>query len=301
MTEYFTYNTEPQVNPAMTVDAPLWPDLNIRSEYSQKMMQAKMVNDENYWPTLREVINHDIDTLPLERFKVWASVWNIPFMSQAKHSQYIRICLNAISQSPVYAQALAEPLIGMTREDYVNQFMMFHDYPTTMNRIQCMSHLLINGYTPEVLEKMDTIVELGAGIGDMADIVHKLGFKGKYIIYDFPEVGRLQKWYHTQLGHENIVHTDNLDDLIDADLLIATWSFTEMPFDLRAKILERVGGTKNWLIAYSNLIFGMDNEKYIKEEFIPRFGEDYNVEITDIPFMPWDGGTHYLSVKKNEE
>lgn len=294
MTQYFQYNTGP-VNPLMSVPAPVWPDGSPESEYSQRMIRAKRINDENYWPELRAVIDHDCDTLPMERFKVWASVWNVPFMSMAKHSQYIRIALNHISQDPKFAEALVEPMIGCTEQDF-QYLSMFSDYPTTMNRIQAVSHLLINGIMPENLAKMDTIVELGAGIGDMADIVYKLGFKGKYIIYDFPEVGRIQKWYHDQLGHTNIVHTSNLDDLVDADLLIATWSFTEMPLDLRAEVLKHVGGTKQWLIAYSNLIFGIDNHKYITEDFVPQFRDTHDIRYMDVPFMPWDGGTKYLSL-----
>ena len=296
MTEYFQYSTEPKNSP-MNIPGPLWPDFNPNSAYSQKMMRAKQINDENYWPSLRDVINHDCDTLPMERFKVWASVWNVPFMSMAKHSQYIRIVLNAVSTDQRFADAVVEPMIGCTQQDFIQYLSMFSDYPTTMNRIQAVSHLLINGIMPEDLEKMDTIVELGAGIGDLCDIVYKLGFKGKYIIYDFPEVGRVQKWYHDQLGHTNVVHTDNLDDLVDADLLVATWSLTEMPFDLREKILEKIGGTKQFLIAYSKLIFGYDNEKWITEDFIPRFEENYEVTSMDIPFMPWDGGTKYLNLK----
>jgi hypothetical protein len=216
----------------------------------------------------------------------------------AKHSEYIRIALNYIVNDQVFADALVEPMIGCTEQDF-QYLAMFSDYPTTMNRIQAVSHLIINGIMPEDLAKMDTIVELGAGIGDMADIVYKLGFKGKYIIYDFPEVGRIQKWYHDQLGHTNVVHTSNLDDLVDADLLIATWSFTEMPLDLRVEVLKHVSGTKQWLIAYSNLIFGIDNNKYITEEFVPQFENTHNVKYIDVPWMPWDGGTKYLSLTPN--
>jgi hypothetical protein len=188
-------------------------------------------------------------------------------------------------------------MIGCTQQDFIQYLSMFSDYPTTMNRIQALSHLLTMGIMPEDLEKMDTIVELGAGIGDLADIVYKLGFKGKYIIYDFPEVGRIQKWYHDQLGHTNVVHTDNLDDLVDADLMIATWSLTEMPLDLRDEVVKRIKNTKRWVIAYSNLIFGIDNAKWITEDFLPQFEENYEITSMDIPFMPWDGGTKYLHMQ----
>jgi hypothetical protein len=78
--------------------------------------------------------------------------------------------------------------------------------------------------------------------------------------------------------------------------MIGTWSFTEMPLDLRADIMGRIGNTKNWLISYSNEIFGINNDKYITEDFVPLFTE-HDIEYRDIPFMPWDGGAKYLSVK----
>jgi hypothetical protein len=231
----------------------------------------------------------------MERFKVWASTMSVPFMTRARFTDYIGPVLMAAKSSQIVRDALEEPMIGMTEQDYPI-YAMFEDYCTTMNRIQHMAHLITTGWGPAELSKLDTIVELGGGIGDMADIVYKLGFKGKYIIYDFAEVGKIQKWYHDQLGYTNIVHTSDVNDLVDADLMIGTWSFTEMPLDLRADIMGKIGGTKNWLISYSNEIFGINNDKYITEDFVPRFTE-HDIEYTDIPFMPWDGGAKYLSVK----
>lgn len=296
MTEYFKYNTNDN-NIAMTTFGPLWSDFDINSKFSKQMIKAKEDNDDNYWTLMREVFAHDFQTLPLERFKVWASVNFIPLMSTNRNSNYIRIVLDAVSQDRIYFEALIENMIGLTSQDF-NQFSMFNDFPTTMNRIQHLAHLIICGYTPEALAKMDTIVELGAGIGEMADIVYKLGFKGKYIIYDFPEVGKIQKWYHDKSGLTNMVHTSDIDDLVGADLCIATWSLTEMPFDLRDQVIGKIVDTKNWLIAYSNQIFGMDNAKYIAEDFVPQF-TNHDIEYIDIPFMSWDGGTKYLTIKQH--
>lgn len=276
----------------------IWPGFDINSENSQKLIKAKTVEDQDYWSTLREVISQDCDTLPMERFKVWASVMNVPFMSEPRYADYIRISLNAIAENPLIANAVREPMIGMSEEDYRSRFKVFSDFPTTMNRIQCLCHLIVNGYTPEKLQSMETIIELGAGIGEMADVVYKLGFKGKYIIYDFPEISKIQRWYHTQLGHYNVVYTDKVEELEHADLLIATWSLTEMPLELRSEIMKHVDKTENWLIAYSNHIFGIDNKKYIEEDFLPLFDKEYETQFIDIPFMPWHGGTKYLNVKK---
>jgi len=293
MSEFFTYSSLPkQEDPRMTMQAPI----ACTKENHDKMIRAKQVNDGNYWSTMCEVFAADIENLPMERFKVWASTMSVPFMTRARFTDYIGPVLLAAKANETVREALREVMIGYNGDADFQHFSMFEDFPTTMNRIQHMAHLVLNGWGPEELSKLDTIVELGGGIGDMADIVNKLGFKGKYIIYDFKEVGQIQKWYHDQLGHTNIVHTSDLNDLVDADLMIGTWSFTEMPLDLRADIMGRIGNTKNWLIAYSNHIFGVDNDKYITEDFVPLFTE-HDIEYRDIPFMPWDGGAKYLSVK----
>lgn len=293
MTEYFRYSTEP-ANPAKPAPAPL----ACSKETFEKMMAAKQVNDGNYWTVMREVFAEDFENLPKERFKVWASVMTVPFMTRIRFFDYFAAVLPAAKEDRRVRYALEDPDVGITEQDR-GIYNLFEDFTTSMNRVQHLAHLVLNKWTPDELAKLDTIVELGGGIGDMADIVYKLGFKGKYVIYDFPEVGAIQKWYHDQLGYTNIVHTSDVNDLFDADLMIGTWSFTEMPVDLRNEIMAKIGGTKNWLIAYSNEIFGIDNDKYIREEFAPLFTQ-HDIEYTDIPFMPWDGGAKYLSIKYND-
>lgn len=294
MTQFFEYNAFPEGD-NKRMAGPLWPDFNPQSDMSKKMVNAKRVNDSTFWNKMREVFAHDIETLPLERFKAWASVMTVPLMSNSKHSQYIRIALNALTKDEVYANALLEPKIGMNDEDFSSFYNMFSDFPTTMNRIQCYSHLAICGYDKDFLKDAKKIVEIGAGVGDMADIIHKLGFEGEYVIYDLPELCKIQEWYHTQLGMD-ILHTNEVDDLLeDADLVIATWSLTEMPFELRESVVSKLLTTKNWLLAYSKEIFGFDNEEWI-QNFIERFPNSH-INITEIPFMGWDGGTNYLTIK----
>ena len=299
MTDYFQYNVGIKSNPFMDAPAPLFSD----KETADKMVRAKQLNDDTFWASMREVFAKDLETLPMERFKVWASTMTVPIMSRNRITTYMRIALDALElkavDGPTRTQiALTEPMIGMTEKDYPI-YAVFDDFKTTMNRIQAFAHLQLNGISAADLERMDTIVELGGGVGDMADVIYKLGFKGKYIIYDFPELGKIQKWYHDELGLTNVVHTDNITDLVDADLCIATWSLTEMPMDLRDQIVDKIGNTKNWLIAYSNEIFGFDNDKYIRENLIPRFKVGYDTEFTDVPYMAWDGGTQYVTIKQN--
>lgn len=299
MTEMFTYSAIPStiVDKRMSTPAPLFPDMNEKSDSMKKLIQAKVKNDDTYWSTMREVFAHDIETLPLERFKVWMSTFSVPLMSRDLHSQYVRLGLNAM-QDPVYRDALTETFIGMTQKDHAEVFNVFSDFPTTMNRIQALGHLLFNGYDYEKIRSMKTIVELGGGVGDLCDTVYRLGFTGDYYIYDFPEISKLQEYHLTTAGHENAKFISSTDSLVAGDLVIATWSLTEMPFDLRATVMDKLKDSKEWIICYSNLIFGMDNDAWIKNTVIPMFQDTKNCEIKPLEFMPWDGGTFYLTIKE---
>ena len=287
----FTYSSGPQTQ----IETPIWPDFNQGSEFSKLLIKAKTENDSQYWEHMKKVIKHDVETLPLDRYKTWASIMSVPLMSNHKHSEYIRLCLDAAHENPIYMDALLEPMIGMNEEDHAKFYSMFSDVITTMNRVQLLGHLLMNGFTSEKISKMDKIVEIGAGVGDLADIIYKLGFTGEYYIYDFEELHLVQKYLHDELGLDKvhyITSSEPIADFADIDLVIATWSLTEMPMDLRDEVMANIS-SKNWLIAYSKEIFGLDNQTWIDESFIPLMANK-EVEIRDIPWMNWDSGTAYI-------
>lgn len=290
----FVYNTSPNPN---RNQIPIFPDWDPQSPMSIKMHNAKNNEGDNFWETMREVFKHDFETLPKDRFKMWASVWAVPFVTRRKFAYNTAVAMSAAIQDPVYASALVEPIIGCTRDDFTKYLSVFDDFDTTNTRLLHMSYLIDCGYTRQQLEKMDTIVELGAGLGEMCDIIHKLGFKGKYIIFDLPEVSAMQKWYHDKLGYKNITYTSDISDLpVDSDLCVATWSLTEMPIDLRNNIIEQIKDTKNWLVGYSTQIFNINNKDWIDSTLLSVVGNK-KVETINIPHMPWHGGSFYLTIK----
>lgn len=274
---------------------PIWSDFSRDSKHSKLLIEAKTVNDATYWEKMRKVFKHDFETLPFDRFKAWTSTLSVPFMSNSKHFEYIKIACEKYSENKdFYGPVLEDPMIGMNEQDF-ESFRLFSDNKITMNRSQHLGHLVLCGFTPEKLASMDTILELGGGIGEMADIVYKLGFKGKYIIYDFEEISNVQRKYHEMLGLDNIQYISDYKDLEGLgkiDLCIATWSLTEMPLELRYSIMSVIAEkTVDWLVAFSNNIFGLDNLDYMKGLFQVIVEE--KVYFKDIPWMPWDGGTSY--------
>lgn len=277
----------------------IWSDNDENSPYSQKMREAKKVNDSTFWTQMREVFAHDATTLDLNKFKLWASTAIIPLWSIHPIKEFFDIVTDVAVEDDRYHAALTEPFVGCTKEDFDKHFRIDERNDYSANRAQLLSHLIICGWDIESLSKLDSIVEIGAGIGEMTDIVHKLGFEGKYSILDFPEVHTLQKHLHDTIGIPNVEYVTDLDNFPVADLGIACFSFTEMPLEERSKIIERMSQTKNWLIIYSKHIFGIDNESYIKD-FVKNF-PNHDVDFFDVPFMNWDGGTKYLSIKQKED
>lgn len=290
MSKIYKFNSKADNN----CTAPIWPDFDQGSEYSKKLIKTKTDNDENYWSNMREILAYDLKNLPINRVKVWTSVMSVPLMSNARHMSYVRDALNAL---PYAEEALIEPMAGLTVEDYNMYYKMFEGFNTTMNRIQHLGNLIKCGITPDMLKDMESITEIGGGLGEMADVIYKLGFRGKYNVYDFPELLNIQKSMHDMLGLNNINYLDSIDKLEKSDLVIGTWSITESPIDTRNEMIDRLRDSKNWLIAYSNKIFGIDNNDWIHNSFIPSM-EKREIDIIDIPEMSWDNGTFYCTIKE---
>ena len=299
--EMFTYQAAPympQADTRLTMPSPIWPDFNHESPASQKMVRAKRINDGNFWTEMRQVFDHDFNTLPLERYKVWASTFMVPIMSRNKPSPYITMALADAANRENIRDALTEPLVGMTIDDFNQHYRVFDDNLMSMNRIFLYGHLkyMIAGTefvsVSQYLKSLKRIVEIGAGAGEMADVCRQLGFEGEYVVFDFKEMTNIQQWFHEQRGVKNTKYVHDVSDLEPADLCIATWSLTEMPIDYRESVMQKLGDTREWLVTYTDGIFGMPNEQWIMNDFLPRF------VTREAVIQPcWDNESKYVFVR----
>lgn len=121
-----------------------------------------------------------------------------------------------------------------------------------------------------------TIVEFGGGYGSMCRMAQRLGFSGRYVIFDQPPILALQRYYLGLHGFEAeygpnakaIALCSTLADaasLITEDTgLMSTWALSEMPLDLRSEIevFFKQKGTRSALIAYQHQFEGIDNTSY---------------------------------------
>lgn len=272
----------------------IWSDFDYESEFSLKQREAKAINGPNYWPTMREVFKHDCATLPLNRFRLWASCWNVPFITQYRTARFIGESFYHAARNPEIAEALQENWIGAP-EHLRNSLRVASDFDTSMQRIQDIAHLCITGFVDKIKD-MESIVEIGAGYGDMCSVVHDLGFKGKYTIVDIPETQPLQEFYlrrqdiHPQWSFED-------DNVTHSDLVIATWSLSETPVEYRNVLMPKIDKSKNWLILAQSEVFGFKvNDDYFNNFFLDK-------DVEKIPLISngldvWDGGNMYYVVRR---
>lgn len=133
--------------------------------------------------------------------------------------------------------------------------------------------------TKKNVKSVKYIAEFGGGYGSMCRLAFRMGFEGKYVIFDLPAFSALQKYYLKSLKLEvadslkefqqmgkGILCVSNLDEFRQAlppsgqdALFLATWSLSESPVSVREKILPLVDEFDAYLIAYQDEFGQVDN------------------------------------------
>lgn len=96
------------------------------------------------------------------------------------------------------------------------------------------------------VSSLERIVEIGGGYGAMALIARRAGFTGRYIVFDFPELGRIQEFYWKEMG----VSAETYSEFSGAyaDLFIGLFSLSEMGYKARSRYVDGIS-EKHVLIA----------------------------------------------------
>jgi hypothetical protein len=131
------------------------------------------------------------------------------------------------------------------------------------------------------VDGFDRVVEFGGGYGSMCRVFHRLGFAGRYTMFDLPAFSSLQAYYLRALGIPLIeagARPDAPGAVVDSDiervgaaleqgpsgrsLFVATWSISETPQGLRDRVLGQVRDADAYLIAIQDVYQEMDNTAY---------------------------------------
>ena len=198
------------------------------------------------------------------------------------------------------------------RESAVGRPKRYGAYPESSgNLIHHAYHLArFEAVTRRRVDALQRVFEFGGGYGSMCRLFRQLGFRGQYVMYDFPEFAALQEFFLRSLDipvAADLAATGStgaalcLSDLpalrtVLADwrgrpdtLFLATWSISETPLETRNVILPLVSACACYLIAYQHEIPALNNR-----EFFTRWAAeqaDVAWQHTDIEHLP---GSAYL-------
>jgi len=171
------------------------------------------------------------------------------------------------------------------KENWVGERSMYPFYPSASPTLLHTAYHLaeFESNTSSKTIDYDCILEFGGGFGSMCRLNFNLGFNSGYIIFDFVHFSLLQKYYlksnnipvvtidefiRTKKGVVCISDTDELNAILDIYdsksriLLIATWSISESPIDVRDLFLKSCDNVDSFLFAYQNNFENVDNNKY---------------------------------------
>ena len=145
----------------------------------------------------------------------------------------------------------------------------------TLSRLEAMAGRRVGEW--------EVVVELGGGFGNLCRLMHRLGFRGRYVIYDLAPFTLLQRYYLRSAGllHDGdarIVLTSDVAELESAvatiapdawAAFVACWSLSETPLSLREQVrplVERIG---RYCIAYQERYGEVDNADYFTRHWLP--------------------------------
>lgn len=139
--------------------------------------------------------------------------------------------------------------------------------------------------TGQRIAALDTIVEFGGGYGAMALLCHRLGFEGKYVIYDLPEFSLLQEYYLSHFGLLHKVEWNPKRKPRNADLFMALYSLSEVEPSKRDDGF--LDSAKSCLLLYSGQWQEWDNVAYFQLRLSAKKWQ--HTELSHLP----DAGNHY--------
>lgn len=134
--------------------------------------------------------------------------------------------------------------------------------------------------TGRKVSQLNTIIEFGGGYGAMCLLCHRLGFKGRYVIYDLPEFSLLQEWYLSQYGIK--VEWNPKRKPKDVDLFMALYSLSEVEPAQRDGLIVKAD---SYLLLYSGQWEQWNNVAWFQEGF-PLLGHCGNWRHTELTHLP---------------
>jgi hypothetical protein len=223
-----------------------------------------------YWDAWRRELWHNVQDLDPVEFGRWPCIYHTMLVNHWPGP--IAYELGALDIMRFHS-AITMPHFGP--KDYLK------DTQYSLNLIHQTYHIQQwENATGKDIRTLDTIVEFGGGYGAMALLCHRLGFEGKYIIYDLPEFSLLQEYYLSQFGLLANVTWNPKDKPKDIDLFMALYSLSEVD-----PIEREVFKAKSYLYLYSGQWEQWDNVNWFQLDF-PTLGYCANWQHSELTHLP---------------
>lgn len=257
-----------------------------------------------WWLQVAAEIGKETD---LNNFKNWPIVRNIPlYRDNEFHEEYGNDIIDMLNTSKykdewINVLKLNEPKLGHTEASWQAAQTMLDVIPTTGVVLKNTHHLMtFEELRGKTIHDYDTIVELGAGIGEMARLIFDRGFKGKYYVVDFPEVTLISSFYNAN----KIIAVDHISKLPDdldtsKTLFIATWSLSETPFEYRDEVGAKLAGCDSLILSQSAFKELETNIPYFLNVW-PKVNHCF-YRLRQLEFHTGDGGNMYIICKGGDE
>ncbi len=249
-------------------------DKELEKQLREELTRPSAVATLPIWVAFREQVRRDFDAYDPRTFLRWSIVRHSMCLTNSGAVVPEYFALRNSPQWPRYQPAVEDSRVGDP--------VPFIYYPRSNGNLlhHCYHLMRFEELTGTDLSTMEVIVEFGGGYGNMCALLHRLGFKGRYFIYDLPEFTALQRYYLASLGLP--LHTDGSTApgiTLSSDLeelqaalstvsdqarrgFIATWSLSESPFELRERFLPLVESFDALLLAFQGGFYGVDNSEY---------------------------------------
>jgi len=264
---------------------------------------------QNTWSKVSNYFRYLIATEDPRRFLTWPHLQTMVVGNE----EYVEPELIHLKQSPDWLTRWSPSMA----ESSVGQPLPYPAYPQSSgNLIHHAYHLCrFEEVTGKLVDEFDFVAEFGGGYGGMCRLFHRLGFDGRYLIFDFPEFSCLQQFFLKSLDLpvqsiedfrrsrpgivtvSDLVRLKELANAVDRSsqrsLFVATWSLSETSVELRREVLDLVSSFDAFLLAYQDKFGEVDNDAFFTE---------WKKTKTDIQWHHWPiehiPGSYYLMGQK---
>jgi hypothetical protein len=237
------------------------------------------------WLGNRRRLRQLLNTSDPRRFLEWDVIRKTMFAEQPRAWEQVSELKRSAEWGSRWKAALREDRVGCPRR-------LRWRLASSGNLVNHATH--VHYAEPLLGRRLDSfrnIIEFGGGYGSWCRLAWRLGFRGRYVIFDLPEFSALQRYFLQSVGipiatngaTAGVRLISELSDLhteaagADGDcLFVGLWSISETSLGFRRQVLAELERVNYFLIGYQERFEDVDNLSFFKEWSTARRGIEWN-------------------------